>query len=442
MFEVPRPPRPGKRQRWRYLFLLFPIAVGVVAVVNGLSGGDESSGPTAKLAWWLDNTKAPLAPHDPVAWTSGDVLALAAGRQVTGYGVTDGTKRWAVPLTGDVCAASKLMSGGRIAVLHSDPGAKCGRVQVIDVQRGTAVWQRPLPPWDSSGDKETQVVIADGVVAAQREDEGINAFRLRDGKPIWQRIGLVQGCLYAGVGGGEALVAEQTCRGGLTTAVQSLHAANGKPRWTRVLGEDTGVAGIFSTNPVVIGTGDGYSGEVNEVMLLNKSGAPAGRVKLGKDTKVQCATGEATWCDGIVLNGTTAYVRVQVGEFSGANVVAYDLTIGRRLWKSDITDRAELVPVGMDGARLIAAHPPVSSRKHGYSGEPSTVVALDPRTGKSSELMSISESQTGVDEMIRSKGRLSWVNGLFVLVRQDSEPGSEPVLAVYEPPKNKAAPNQ
>jgi outer membrane protein assembly factor BamB len=411
------------------------IAGGVSALVDD----DGSSGATAKLAWWLDEAKAPLVPHDPVAWTSGDVLVLAAGRQVAGYGVADGSKRWAVPLSGDVCAASKLVAGGRVAVLHGETGVECGRVQVIDVQRGAAVWQRTLPRWDSSGDKDTSVVIADGVVAAQREDEGINAFRLRDGKPLWQRIGLVEGCLYSGLGGGEALVAEQVCRGGLTTAVQSLFAANGKARWTRVLGEDVGVAGIFSTDPVVIGTDDGYGGEAEQVMMLDKAGVPMGRVKLGKESKVQCAMGEPAWCGGIVVSGTTAYVRVQVGSFSGENVVAYDLTSGRRLWKSDLPDQAELVPVGMDGGRLIAAHPPIPARKRGYKGEANTVVALDPRTGKSSQLLSISESATGIDEMIRSEGRLYWVNGLFVLVRQGSEPGSEPVVAVYGPPKNEAA---
>ncbi|RFS82656.1 hypothetical protein D0T12_24695 [Actinomadura spongiicola] len=404
-------------------------------------GGGTSSGPTARLAWWLDNAKAPPAPHDPLAWPSGDVLVLAAARQVVGYGVMDGTKRWAVALPGDLCAASKHMAGGRIAVLHGGGTLKCDRVQVIDVVRGTAVWQRPLPAWDSSGDKDTQVVIADGFVAVQREDEGINAFRLRDGRPAWRHIGLLDGCLYSGVGGGAALVAELRCRGGMTTAMQLLGAKDGRPRWTRQLGEDTGVAGIFSTDPVVVGIGDEYGGEVKEVMMLDKTGAPVGRVKLSRDTSrhVHCADGEVTWCNGLVLHGTTAYLRVSSGTFSGQKVVAHDLGTGRRLWESDIEDGAELVPVAWEGGRLIAAHPPIPSRRRGHADDPGTVVALDPRTGRSTELMAIPTSMTGIEEMIRREARLYWANGRFILVRQGSRAGAEPVLAAFEPPKEKPA---
>ncbi|RKS69070.1 outer membrane protein assembly factor BamB [Actinomadura pelletieri DSM 43383] len=402
-------------------------------------GGGTSSGPTARLAWWLDNARAPSSPHDPLAWPSGDALVLAAGRQVTGYGVVDGTRRWAVALPGDLCAASKVMSGGRIAVLHGGGTFECDRVQVIDVGRGATVWQRPLPPWDSSDDKETQVVIADETVAVQREDEGINAFRLRDGRPVWRHIGLLKGCLYSGVGGGAALVAELKCRGGLTTAMQLLGANDGRPRWTRQLGEDTGLSGIFSTDPVIVGLGDGYGGQVQEVMMLDEAGAPVGRVRLSRDTSrfVHCPDGEVTWCNGIVLNGTTVYLRVASGTFSGQKVVAHDLSTGRLLWESDLGAQAQPVPVAWEGGRLIAAHPPLTLKRR--SPNPGAVVALDPRTGRSTRLLSIPTSMAGVHEMIKQEARPYWVNGHFVLVRQEFRTRPEPVLAAFGPPTEKPA---
>ncbi|TMQ98973.1 hypothetical protein ETD83_18825 [Actinomadura soli] len=235
--------------------------------------GGEAAGPKGELLWWLDAKAAPLQPHGPTGWPSGDVFAIAAGRQVTGYGIADGKKRWAVPLPGDICATSTQMSGGRVAVLYGGGGDKCDRVQVVDVRHGKAVWQRPLPRWDSSGTKATQVVIANGAVAVQRQNEGINAFRLRDGRPLWRRIGLFNGCLYSGVGGGQALVAELTCGGGTSGAVQSLGAADGRPRWTRPLGENVDVTGIFSTNPVVVGIGEDLDGQTTQVLMLDKAGA-------------------------------------------------------------------------------------------------------------------------------------------------------------------------
>ncbi|MFI0483373.1 PQQ-binding-like beta-propeller repeat protein [Actinomadura sp. 9N215] len=435
------PPPPSKAWgKWRLIYLAFPafmIFVAVMVVRSVVFGGEESSGPKGELLWWLDAKAAPLQPHGPVGWPSGDVFAIAAGRQVTGYGIADGKKRWAVPLPGDVCAASTQMASGRVAVLHGAGGGTCDRVQVVDVQRGKAVWQRPLPLWDSSGTKGTQVVIANGAVAVQREDEGINAFRLRDGRPLWRRIGLFNGCLYSAVGGGRALVAEQTCGGGTSGAVQLLGAADGRPRWTRPLGEDIGVTGIFSTDPVVIGIGETYDGETTQVLMLDDAGAPAGRVKLDKysgQRSVHCASGEVTRCDGIVLSGTTVYLRAKTDDFGPQKVTAYDLASGRDLWTSKVTGRAELVPVGFHGGRLIAAHPPVPARKRGYSGDPSAVLALDPRTGKDTELMTVSESMTGIDAMIRGEARLYWADGRLILLRYGPRPGDGPVLAAFGPP--------
>ncbi|MGH3242155.1 MAG: PQQ-binding-like beta-propeller repeat protein, partial [Spirillospora sp.] len=323
------------------------------------------------------------------------------------------------------------------AVLPGGGGDRWVRVEVVSDQPGTSVWQRPLPRWDSSGTKHTQVVIADGAVAVQRQDEGINAFRLRDGKPLWRRIGLYQGCLYSAVGGGEALVAGQTCGGGTSGAVQLLGAADGRPRWTRPLGEDIGVTGIFSTNPVVIGVGETFDGDTTQVLMLDKAGAPAGQVKLDKysgQESIRCADGEVTRCDGIVVNGTTAYLRAKTDDFGPQKVIAYDLTAGRRVWTSKVTGRAELVPVSMDAGRLIVAHPPIPARKRGYSGEPSGVLALDPRTGKSTELMTISKSMTGIGEMIKREARLYWTDGRLILLRHGPRPGEGPVLAAFAPP--------
>ncbi|WUI02409.1 PQQ-like beta-propeller repeat protein [Spirillospora sp. NBC_00431] len=444
-------PSPSRRYggKWRLIHLIFPafmIFVVVMIVRSVVFGGEESSGPKGELLWWLDAKAAPLQPHEPTGWPVGDVFAVAAGREVTGYGIADGKKRWAVPIPGDICAASTRMSGSRIAVLHGGGGDKCDRVQVVDVQRGKAVWQRPLPRWDSSGTKDTQVVIADGTVAVQRQDEGVNAFRLRDGEPLWRRIGLFDGCLYSAVGGGEALVAEQTCGGGTSGAVQLLGAADGRPRWTRPLGEDIGVTGIFSTNPVVVGTGETFDGDTTQVLMLDQAGAPAGRVRLDKYSgleSIRCAGDEVTRCDGVVLDGTTMYVRAKTDDFGPQKIAAYDLTSGRDLWTSKVTGQAaELVPVGLHAGRLIAAHPPVPARKRGYSGDPSGVLALDPRTGKSTELMTISKSMTGIGEMIKREARLYWVDGRFILLRYGPRPGEGPVLAAFGPPAKKPAGKQ
>ncbi|MFI0372378.1 PQQ-binding-like beta-propeller repeat protein [Actinomadura sp. 1N219] len=433
--------------KWRLLYLIFPAFMIFVAVmiVRSVVFGGEKAGPEGELLWWLDAKAAPLQPHGPTGWPSGDVFAIAAGRQVTGYGIADGKKRWTVPLPGDICATSTQMASGRVAVLHGGGGDKCDRVQVVDVQHGKAVWQRPLPRWDSSGTKATQVVIANGAVAVQRQNEGINAFRLRDGKPLWQRIGLFGGCLYSAVGGGQALVAEQKCGGGASGAVQLLGAADGRPRWTRPLGDGIGVTGIFSTNPVVVGIGDDFDGQTTQVLMLDKSGAPAGRVKLDKysgQRPIRCAGEDVTRCDGIALNGTTVYLRAKTDDFGPQKIVAYDLTTGRSVWTSEVTDKAELVPVGFHGGRLIVSHPPIPARKRGYSGDPSAVLALDPRTGKSTELMTIPKSMTGIGAMIQSEASLHWADDRFILLRHGPRPGNGPVLAAFGLPTEKTTKKQ
>lgn len=426
--------RPGVFSNPRSLIPLAVMAAVVlvfVLIVRFVLVDDEEgpSGPKGDLLWWLDAKAAPLEPHQPTAWPSGDLLAVAAGRQVAGYGIADGKKRWAAPLPGDICATSREMADGRIAVLLGSGAAECDRVQVFDVRHGKAVWQRTLPRWDSSGDKETQVVIADGAVAVQRQSEGVTAFRLRDGKPAWRRAGLFKGCLYSGIGGGAALVAELECGGGTWQAVQLLGTGDGRPRWTHRLGEDIAMTGVFSTNPVVLGVGESF--DVEQLLMLNKAGAPVRRMKVGDAGGVRCEIGEVTWCDGIVVDGTTAYLRAKKGDFDPSAIAAYDLTSGRRLWESDVSERAELVPVGVHDGRLIAAHPPIPGRKRGWSGQPSRVLAIDPRTGKATDLMWISESMSGIDEMIRSAARLYWADGRFVLLRHGPRPDSKPALAAF-----------
>ncbi|TMQ98974.1 hypothetical protein ETD83_18830 [Actinomadura soli] len=143
-----------------------------------------------------------------------------------------------------------------------------------------------------------------------------------------------------------------------------------------------------------------------------------------------------------MVNGTTVYLRAKTDDFGRRKVAAHDLTTGRVVWTSAMSDSAEPVTGGFDGGRLIVSHPPIPARKRGHTAAPCTVLALDPRTGKSTELMRISESMTGIGAMIQSEARLYWVDGRFILLRHGPRPGDGPVLAAFGLPADKAARKQ
>ncbi|MFC9972920.1 hypothetical protein ACFVH6_18710 [Spirillospora sp. NPDC127200] len=445
---------------------LIVLLVGGVVTIVSLTGGDDR--PYAKLHWWLDGAKVAGGDGlDTGSWLAGDVLAVAARDGLTGYEAATGARRWTVSVPTGLCGTSAQPARGLVALAA---GASCDRLAVIDLARGTIVRRWTLPGREGNGGKarpdraqrgrppserpsagparsgrppagqaQAQVAITADIAVVHRAD-GAHAYRLGDGRPAWRRTGVAPGCAITKIAGGAGLLAEQRCGAARAASVHRVDPRTGRARWSRPLPGGAEVRAVVSAAPAVLGLGRG--GEVDQIVALDERGAEQRRLAVHSENAVRCDIVHVAWCRGAVLDGSTLYLRVgEPGDdsFSTAPVSAVDLSRGGGVrWRAAGPDRVELVPVAVEGGRLVAAHPVVPPHRRGYSERPSGVVALDAVTGRSSPLLEISTRQTGIGDMIAGRARLHYGGDRLLLVRLDAGRGREPGAAVYGPPPSEA----
>ncbi|MGI5164028.1 PQQ-binding-like beta-propeller repeat protein [Spirillospora sp. CA-253888] len=414
--------------------VLIVLLVGGVLTIVSLTGTDDR--PYAKLHWWLEGSKVAAGDGlDTGSWLAGDVLAVAARDGLTGYEAATGARRWTVSVPSGLCGTSAQPARGLVAL---SAGASCDRLAVVDLARGTVVRRWTLPGGKKAG-AEAQVAITNDIAVVHRAD-GAHAYRLGDGRPAWRRAGLAPGCAITKIGGGAALLAEQRCGASRAASVHRVDPRTGRARWSRPLPGGTEVRAIVSAAPAVLGLGRGA--EVDRIVALDERGAEQRSLAVHSENAVHCDAVHVAWCRGAVLDGATLYLRVgEPGDdsFSTTPISAVDLSRGGGVrWRAAGPDRVELVPVAVEGGRLIAAHPVVPPRRRGYAERPSEVVALDAVTGRSAPLLEISTRQTGVGDMIAGRARLHYGGDRLLLVRLDAGRGREPGAAVYGPPPSEA----
>ncbi|XVQ06331.1 PQQ-binding-like beta-propeller repeat protein [Spirillospora sp. CA-255316] len=407
------------------LVVLLVIGFGLFKGVSALVRG----GP---LLWSLDGrTIGGGGSLRPTTWATGPTVAITRARDVTGYDAATGDPRWTVPLSGTVCAASARPAGDRVAVQFGQGRPGCDRVAVIDLKAGAKVWERTIDAERSGGG---QVVIGEGVVVVDRL-YGTSAFRLEDGRPLWNADGDGKDCAFKGLAGGPVLVAGQSCDadGGRVRRVHRLDPGSGRLLWSYEAPPGYQVEAMPSSRPAVLGLrhGDRLSERPWRFVVLNDSGAQVASLDAGRFS-VDCSVvvRDPTRCTDVVVTGDSLYLRRDTRpatkEFRAAPVVAFDLATGRIRWSTRNPDGNHLFPIAMDGDRLIAGQP----RTAGKNGERPRLVAIDPATGATTVMWDL----TGhADFWLRTVSDRQYAGGRFFLTKALVTGRDEVAFRAYGP---------
>ena len=399
----------ARRRRWAVLGAV-PVLLLTVA---GCGAGDDAQ------LWSLSSRT--ISGGDslrPRIWAAGPTLAITRGREVTGYDAETGETRWSVPLPGRVCAASTRADGGRVAVQFGPGGRRCDRIAAVDLKSGRKLWERPIP---STGRvREGQLVIGGGVVAVD-EVHVTAAFRLADGRPLWNRGGPGAGCAIDGFASGPALVAGLSCDGdrGKVRRVEGIDPGSGRSLWSYAAPPGYTVTKMLSSRPVVLGLEqDGSDGERSRYVVLNASGAQVTSIDVAGRFSVRCYQ-DPNRCNNVVVSDDSLYVRAIIGKVRDKEektfppIASFDLATGRPKWSTKNPDGNHLFPIGMDGGRLIAAQPKTAVNKG--RGRRPRLVSVDPATGRTSIMWEFSWK---ADFALRSGSDRLYAHGRLFLMRQ------------------------
>ncbi|TDC53216.1 hypothetical protein E1281_18025 [Actinomadura sp. KC345] len=403
----------ARRRPWLWASLAVVLAFLLTARACG--GGNST------LLWTLDGRT--ISGGDflrPTMWATGATLAITRAREVTGYDAATGEVRWSVPLAGRVCAASARPAGDRVAVQFGQGRHRCDRVAAVDLKGGRKLWEQPMPSAERVG--EGQVVVSEDVVVVD-EVHATAAFRLDDGRPLWDRNSRDVDCAIQGLASGPALVAGQTCDAdkGKVRRVEGIDPDSGRAQWRYDAPPGYVVKAMVSSRPVVLGLdGDGPGGDRSRYVVLGPSGDQITSIDIAGKSPLLCYRGPHR-CNNIVATGDSLYIRANVRpvkdekERTFAPVASFDLATGRARWSTENPGGNHLFPVGMDGGRLIAAQPKTAGGARGQQGEPPRLVSVDPATGKTSIMWSLTRKS---DFRVRSGADRLYAQDRFFLMKQ------------------------
>jgi outer membrane protein assembly factor BamB len=338
--------------RGRKVYYLFVAAAGLVA---GVFAGQALSGAPPgdlRVDW--------AAPHDSAGaqaaegvWTTGDSLIRVSAGQIVSYQAETGRRQWtlAVPGGNVTCAVSPETAlvprtPGQQAGLvgFGAAGGACDHVLAVNLGTGRPLWSGPVGArW--RGNQGTGFVAAGGGTAVAVTASGAHAYNLRTGAPRWT-VRTPVGCADQTVAAGtRAAVVLASCN--RSFAVIGLNLASGRQLWRASVPEPAPgyQFAVLSADPLVVD--NRLPGGQGDHLLVF---TPAGRVAAtfpvtGLDTSDYQGSGPEIAISGGLLAGVT---KPSGGH---ADVVAYRLADGRRLWRVPMPD--DVVAIGQDGGRLL-----------------------------------------------------------------------------------------
>lgn len=347
----------------------------------------------AKVRWiqrnGVDLPRNGFDAHGP--WIVGDTVVKAMYRTVSGYSLADGTRKWSLRLTGEVCAAPTQASTDGKLVLGIEDGiasdAFCDHLQMVDVTTGKAGWHRSYVrsgAWDELSD--VSMAINGGTVTAGRTSR-TTAFRISDGKQLWDE--LPTNCQPFGFASGPLPIAAASCQ---TQAddhaeqlVQRIDPATGKVAWTFKVKKGWKVDQFYSVSPLVVSL---KKDEEWAIAVLNSDGTYRSQLVGGTDDyATRCGSDLLTRgrnldnCVGVAADEDTVYLATKP-EFVGSGmtnaVVAFDLDTGKSKWKVKAPAGQTLMPLRVEGGKALSY---LSAGEGDTKTEGGGIVALAPTGG-------------------------------------------------------------
>ncbi|WNF27515.1 PQQ-binding-like beta-propeller repeat protein [Streptomyces sp. C11-1] len=328
-------------------------------------------------------------------WVVGDTVAKAMYRTASAYSLADGAQEWSLRLPSDVCAApTRPTADGKIVIgLMSDTTeeAFCNRLQMIDLATGKAGW---TASYDRS---ETQDALSDVVMAVNGDVVTVgrtsltDAYRISDGKHLWGKLS-GGSCQPYGLTSGAVPLAAVDCRkepiDPAEEEIRRIDPATGRTVWTYKVKKGWKVDQFYSVDPPVVSVRKAGAESEWAVVLLDSDGTYRAQPQAGnEDYGVRCADdlrnegGNLDHCIGAAADASTFYLATKAPEDSDDKtnaVVAFDRTTGKRKWKVDAPAGQTLLPLRVEGGKVLMYLSPPAA---GVKGAGGGIMALGPQGG-------------------------------------------------------------
>ncbi|WP_327240191.1 PQQ-binding-like beta-propeller repeat protein [Streptomyces sp. NBC_01318] len=299
-------------------------------------------------------------------WIVGDTVVKAMFHTVSGYSVTDGSRKWSLRMPSNLCAApSQPTADGKIVFgikAGTADDALCNSLQMVDLTTGKAGWRktyRRQGAWDLLSD--VSMAINGDTVTVGRTSR-TDAFRVSDGTVLFGE--LPGNCQPFGFASGPVAIAATSCQ---TAAddhkeqqVQRIDPVTGKVRWTYKVKKGWEVAQFYSVSPLVVSL---KQEDKWAIIVLNENGTYRSQLVGGTDDYGTKCGGDLLTegknldnCLGVAADDRTVYLATEPAEsdLTPTNkVVAFDLNTGQAKWKAAAPAGQTLMPMRVEGGRLL-----------------------------------------------------------------------------------------
>ncbi|MFE3145792.1 PQQ-binding-like beta-propeller repeat protein [Streptomyces sp. NPDC059218] len=394
------------------------------AEADGINAGRKAG--EAKVQWLqeggVDLPRNGESVYGP--WFVGDTVVKAMFHTVSGYSVADGSQKWSLRLSGKLCGApSQATADGKIVFgvqTGSGSEAECNGLQMADLTTGKAGWYKTFEregAWDLLSD--TAMAINGDTVTVGRTTR-TDAFRVSDGKVLFGK--LPGNCQPFGFASGPLGIAAASCQ---TAAddhkeqlVERIDPVSGKVLWTYRVKKGWEVSQFYSVSPLVVSLKKDRDWAV---IMLNADGTYRSQLAGGTENyRVECDTdlitggGNLDNCLGVATDDRTVYLATKSDESDESDadrtnkVVAFDVSTGRARWKAAAPAGQTMLPMRVEGGRLLV-FVESSTKKAG-------AIASLPSTGGTPRLL-LRHPDAGVrTERSLFQPRVAYVNGRSLLM--------------------------
>ncbi|MFD8605816.1 hypothetical protein AMK14_30375 [Streptomyces sp. TSRI0445] len=354
----------------------------------------------AKVRWIQKNgVDVPLGASALGPWTTGGIVAKAMYRTVSGYSLEDGSQKWSLRLPADVCAApTRPTADGKIVIglltdTSADTEENCDKLQMIDLATGEAGWSVTIDRAPNNDMLRYVIMAISGDVVTIGGLGRAEAYRVSDGKRLWGK--LPGPCEVEGFAGGSVMLASVNCparsKGEVDQEVRRVEPVTGRTLWTYKVRKGWNVDAVHSVDPPVIFLRKGpLVGGTSAIAVLNDDGTFRSQPAPGGDALEGRCPGkerELGWnldiCMGAAVDTDTdtLYVATKprpAGRSFTNDVVAFDMSTGKKKWKVPSPATQTLMPLRVEGGKVLLYLSPPDPRTKGVGGG---IMALGPQGG-------------------------------------------------------------
>ncbi|MEU9846129.1 PQQ-binding-like beta-propeller repeat protein [Streptomyces sp. NPDC047985] len=316
-------------------------------------------------------------------WIVGGTVVKAMYRTVSGYSVSDGSRKWSLDLPSRLCAApSQATADGKIVLgVESGNGDKafCDSLQMVDLTTGKAGWHKKYKrqgTWDALSDIAMSI---NGDAVTVGRTSRTDAFRVSDGATLFGE--LPGNCQPFGFASGPVAIAATSCQ---TAAddhkeqqVQRIDPVTGKVQWTYKIKKGWQVAQFYSVSPLVVSL---KQEDKWAILVLNENGTYRSQLIGGSDDYVTKCDDDFVVlgknldnCLGVAADGQAVYLATKpTGSDQTNKVVAFDLNTGKAKWETAAPAGQTLMPMKVEGGRLLMYLSAAKNKGGGIASLPPT----------------------------------------------------------------------